>query len=405
MNILLYTAYFPPETGTGPNLFFQMGRRLVERGHRVRVITGMPQYHVTGDASAYTGRRQMRETLGGMEVLRIAVSPGKLHQPAGRGLWHLKTGLASLRSGGFTRGMDVAAVYSPPMFLALAPWWKNIPFLLCVQDLFPQTPLELGALGPGPTLHALRAAESFFYRRARMISVHAPSQAEHIAATGVPREKISFLPNWLDTAPFDPQAKGEDLRKELAIPAERFVVTFAGVIGWAQGLEVVLQAAEELRAQREITFLLVGNGVEKPALESAARARQLDNVQFLPMQTPSRYPEVLAASDVGLVTLDARLRVPVIPSKIGSIMAAERPVLAALPPGDASLLIHDADAGVVVPAGDSHALAQAVMGLRDDAELRRRLAANGRAFAVREFSLDFVVPRFEALLERCRTAQ
>ena len=405
MNILLYTAYFPPETGSGPNLFFQMGRALVRRGHNVKVITGMPHYHVTGDASPYTGAKRVRETIDGMNVLRIAVPQGRRHERTGRGLWHLNTGLTSMRSGDFTQDVEVAAVFSPPLFLALASWWKNIPFLLNVQDLFPQTVVELDAIRPGFTLNALRWAEKFFYSRARMIAVHAPSLTQVITARGIPPEKIAYLPNWLDIEPFASNANGAAFRAELSIPADRFVVSFTGVIGWAQGLGVALRAAEELRGHPDILFLFVGDGVEKPALEQEACSRGLANVRFLPMQPQSRYSEILAASDVGLVTLDSRLKVPVIPSKIGSIMAAQRPIIAALPPGDAAQLIRDADAGVVVPAGDGKALAEAILGLRDDVELRRRLAGNGREYAQREFSLESCAPRFEALLERCRTAQ
>jgi colanic acid biosynthesis glycosyl transferase WcaI len=395
LNILLYTAYFPPETGSGPNLFFQMGRELARRGHRVGVVTGMPEYHVTGDASMYRGNSKMLEQVDGAEVLRLRVPQPRRDSNLGRGLWHLSAAFTSARGRSFAQQFDVAAVFSPPVFLALAPWWNGIPFLLSVQDLFPQGAADLGALGRGLLYKTLNSAAHWIYKRSSLITVHAPSQAAQIGHA----TKVTHFPNWVDTEELAPRPRNEGLRKEWGCSPNDFVVTFAGIIGRAQGLDVVLHAAPRLRDDA-FRFVLVGDGVEQPSLKAQAEQLQLSNVHFLPMQPQSRYADLLAASDVCLVTLDARLRSPVIPSKIGSIMAAGRPIIAALPDGDAAQLIRDSDSGVVVPPGDAEELARAIRGLRDDAPLRERLAANGRRYAVENHSLDVLVPRFESLLQQ-----
>lgn len=404
MNILLYTAYFPPETGSGPNLFFQMGRALVRRGHRVGVLTGMPGYHVTGDDSRYRGRRKMREQLEGMDVLRIRVPQIARHTNLGRGSWHVSAGITSALAGDFAREYEVGAVFSPPLFLAWGSERHRLPFLLNIQDIFPAGAVELGALRPGLLLSWLQRRERAIYAKASVITVHAPGQMPHVKSL-TNHKKVLHFPNWVETDEVMPGPRDNAFRRELNVTADTFVISFAGIIGRAQGLDGVLQAATRLREERSILFVLIGGGLEKPALEAEAARLGLSNVRFFPMQPKARYNEILAASDACLVTLDARAGAAVIPSKIGSIMAAGRPILAAVPEGDAAQLIREADAGIVVLPNDAQSLARAAIGLRDDLSLRERLGRNGRRYAIDNLSLEVLAPRFEALLERCRAGK
>lgn len=398
MKVLLYTAYFPPETGSGPHMFFEMGRELARRGHKVGVITGMPHYYVTADASLYRGRLGMRETMAGMEVMRLAVPQLRRSTHAGRGMWHMNAALTSAIASWFARDYEVAAVFSPPFFLGFSAWLRRLPFLLNIQDLFTDTALDLAALQPGLLLSSLRKMEDLVYRRAAVITVHAPGQVDWIARRGIDRDKIVHLPNWVNTDEVKPGDRNNSFRRELGIGAESFVVSFAGVIGRAQGLDAVLGAAEMLRNDLNLLFLIVGDGLEKARLEAQARSRQLSNVRFLPMQPRERYPEVLAASDVCLVTLDERLRVPVVPSKVGSILAAARPMVIS---GHHCGLLARFNGAIRVPPNDGVALAAAIRRLRDDPALRQQVVANSREFAEQNLSLHALAPRFEALLKRC----
>jgi colanic acid biosynthesis glycosyl transferase WcaI len=356
----------------------------------------MPEYHVTGEASTYRGKSKLLEQVDGMEVLRLRVPQPRRDSNLGRGLWHLSVAFTSARARSFAKRFDVAAVFSPPVFLALAPWRNGIPFLLSVQDLFPQGAAELGALGKGLLYKTLDTAASAIYKRAKLITVHAPSQAGDVGHS----PKVTHFPNWVDTTEIAPRPRNHEFREKWGCSPNDFVVTFAGIIGRAQGLDVVLQAADHLRADVDVRFVLIGDGIEQQSLKAQAEQLHLSNVRFLPMQPQSRYADLLAASDACLVTLDARLRSPVIPSKIASIMAAGRPIIAALPEGDAAQLIRGSDAGVVVPPGNADELVRAIRGFRDDTPLRDRLAANGRRYAVENLSLEVLVPRFESLLEQ-----
>jgi len=150
MNIVLLTAYFPPETGSAANLFYELGGGLVKRGHEVTVITSLPSYYAQGNLNKYKGKQHMVERMGKMKVVRTAVPQLPRHIPVARAIWQFslayKFALVEMR----LERPDVVLVYSPPLPLALSAWWlkklKKVPFTLNVQDLFPQCAIDLGVL-------------------------------------------------------------------------------------------------------------------------------------------------------------------------------------------------------------------------------------------------------------------
>ena len=192
MRILLLTAYFPPETGSGPFLFYEMGAELVRRGYDVTVITGMPDYHVSGPCERYRGRWFLRETVDGMTVRRVRAAHFRNFKMLGRGLWHISVAFSSLLATIVAGKFDVAAVFSPPLFLALVPWLRRVPFLLNIQDLFPQGALDLGAIKKGVVAQTLERVESFLYRRAGHITVHSAGNREHVLAHGAEEQKKGY---------------------------------------------------------------------------------------------------------------------------------------------------------------------------------------------------------------------
>ncbi|MBU1751889.1 MAG: glycosyltransferase family 4 protein, partial [Chloroflexi bacterium] len=174
------------------------------------------------------------------------------------------------------------------------------------------------------------------------------------------------MPNSVDTNWLRPGPRHNALRQELGL-GDCFVVSFAGVMGHSQDLDVVLDAANVLRDHDDIHFLLVGDGVEKECLVRKGEELGLRHVTWLPMQPRDRYPAVLQASDVGLVTLRSAVKTPVVPSKIPSLMAAGRPVVTALDlQGDAPRLIADAQAGLCLEPEQPQALADAILSLYRD---------------------------------------
>lgn len=400
-HVLILAPHFPPESGSAANLLHDLGAALVANGDRVTVVAPMPRYHVLGARHRYGGL-WMGEELNGMRVMRVAA--------LGRGRWLPARALSEFVSAvaiavaAFTvERPDVAIVYSPPLPHGLAAWLlkalRGVPFVLNLQDLVPRAMVDLGLLRSRAVIRCYEAIERFVYAQAAHATVHSAGVLPHVLGRGLEPNRVSVLPNWVDLAAIDAgKGQGTALREEWKL-GDDLVVSFAGVIGYSQDLGVVLEAARLGSDDPGVAWLIIGDGVERPALEE--RAGSLGNVWFRPMQSRERYAALLDATDIGLVTLRADVRSPVVPSKILSLMAASRPVVAVLAKnGDAARLIQEADCGVVVEPSDAHGLARAVRNLAIDPAERRRLGANGRRHAEENLALDVVLDCWDRLLER-----
>ena len=218
-----------------------------------------------------------------------------------------------------------------------------------------------------------------------------------------PREKISLVPNFVNTEFIRPMDKENDFRREHGL-LDKFVLTHAGNVGYVYALDTLLDAAAELREHRGIVFLIIGEGVARADLEKTARERNLDNVRFLPFQPYENLPLVRAASDVQLALYKKRAADYSMPSKVYEAMASGRPLLAsAEADSDVARLIRESGVGMCLEPGDAQGLASAVLTLTVDPEGRQAMGSRGRTLAEQQFSRDKVSNQIrEMLLEVSR---
>jgi glycosyltransferase involved in cell wall biosynthesis len=296
---------------------------------------------------------------------------------------------------------DLVFTWTPPILMGIvarfAAWRFRVPCVVNVQDLFPQALIDLGVLRNRPLIRCFEAMERFVYRTADAITVMSDGNREYLIGKGTRPDKVHTVFNWVDTASIRPGDRMNPFRASHGMHDE-FVVLFAGTMGLAQGLSTVVDAARLLVNEPDLLFLLVGDGVDRGPLER--RAAGAANVRFLPMQPKETYPQVLASADACLATLKPEVATPTVPSKIATIMAAGRPLLASLPPGDAPRLIRDARAGIVVPAGDAEALANAVLTLKRDREAAKTMGIRGRSYAEKHLSRLACIRRLVEILTR-----
>ncbi|MGD8239454.1 MAG: glycosyltransferase family 4 protein [Armatimonadota bacterium] len=404
MRILLMSANFPPEIGTAAHLFYELAGGLRKRGHEVTAVTGFPSYNVAPEIAARYRGLHRRERMDGVSVVRTRVPRFVRASMIGRGLEHLcmawPFAAAALAAGRH----DVTLVYSPPLTLGVAAWlirWlRRTPFVFNVQDLFPKEAVDIGVLRSRPIIRALELLETFIYRRARFVTAHSAGNREHVIGRGCPAERAAVVPNWVDTDRVKPMPRDNEFSRRHRLNG-RFVVSFAGTMGLLQDMETIVGCASLLKDHDGIQFLLVGDGVEKPKAEQQIAARGLRNVIMLPMQPRDVYPQILAASDASLVTLKTALATPAVPSKILSIMAAQRPVISSIrDESDATKLVKGANCGICARPEDPGSMAAAVLRLHEDRELQRRLGQNGRQYAEAHLSLRAALDRYEALFRR-----
>jgi colanic acid biosynthesis glycosyl transferase WcaI len=403
MKFLLICAFFPPEVGSAAHLYYELGKALQARGHEITVLTGLPRYHVIGESKHYRKSPFISETYHGLQVLRVFNLDIPWNVPLLRGLDQFLSAFAFGVAGTFLPPFDLALVYSPPLPLAMATLIlagiRGKPAVLNVQDIFPQSAIDLGVLKNPWLIWFFKSLEAFVYRHFRLTIAHSEGNRRYIISRGGQPRRVATIPNWVDTEAINPEAKTNSLRAALGLEGH-FIVSFAGIMGYSQDLGTIVEAAALLKGHQNIAFLLVGDGVEKPRLQQIAQESKLTNVHFLPMQPKEEYPKVLAASDLCIVTLRKEVRTPVVPSKILSIMAAGRPVLASLPlEGDAPRLLAEAQCGVCLPPGNPELIADAILNFYQDSRLGEEMGVKGRHYAVQHLSLQACVVQLEKLFE------
>ena len=408
MRILLLTQWFDPEPTFKGLLFAQ---ELQRRGHDVQVLTGFPNYPGGKLYDGYRIRAMKREVIGGVAVVRVALYPSHDGSTAHRVLNYLS--FASLATIGalFVRKPDVAYVYHPPATVGLPALVlkaiRGVPFVYDVQDLWPDTLAATGMLNNGRILRGVDCWMRLIYRASAKVVVLSSGFRDAIASRGTPQEKIAVIHNWADESQIQATDPGPVRAKELGF-AGKFNVVFAGTMGRAQALTTVLDAAELLRVEPDIRFVLVGGGLEVDNLKAEANRRQLGNVTFLPRRPIHEIGEILALGDALLVHLkDDPLFEITVPSKTQAYLMAARPILIGVR-GDAAALVQEADAGLVFEPQHPDQLAAAVLALKAmTVEDRMRLAVNGSQFYRENLSLDIGVSKFltvfeEALLTKPR---
>lgn len=398
MRVLLLTPHYRPEIRSVSVLMSQLAEDLGAIGHTVTVIAPYPPANMD---EAACGRAPAREEHGPIRIIRVPVLPFVKVAPTVRAVTQFTLAASMVWHGLLAGPHDVILLYSPPLTLALAAeilgrHWRA-PFIVNVQDLYPQALIDLG-LARGPiVIKVLEWLEARAYRRSAALTVHSSGNRDHLIARGVPAEKITVIPNWIDTAESIPRPKDNTYRTDLGLLG-RFVVLFAGVMGYAQDMAVIVEAAAGLQDDPAIVFLLVGDGVRRQEAEHLVRERGLQNVRFLPFQTVERYPLLVSASDCCLVTLQEAVATPVVPSKIAGILAAARPVVAALPPGDARAMVEASGGGVCVPPGDAQAFARAIRRLAGDPAGCQAMGEAGRRYVEAHLSRASATRRYAELI-------
>lgn len=402
MRILFLGQCYAPEDVSAAVLITELATDLVKRGHQVTVITGAPSYPYGRVFKGYRNRFYSTEMLDGVRVIRTwsYISPSTKITPR---LLHYGTYSVTAFYGGLFAGRpDAIFSYSPPLPLGLSAWllsriWR-VPWILQLEDLYPDAAIAAGVMKDKFLIDFFRGIEQFLYRHAHRISVISQSFRQNLLSKGIPDSKIEFIPIWADPDAVCPMQKQNTFRREHNLNG-KFVVMYAGNIGLTSCLEDVLCAAEILREKKDIQFVIIGEGVKKRFLEAETRARQLNNILFLPFQPREKFSEMLAAADIGLVTLNESASLSSLPSKIFNVMASARPILAVSPPGSEMMQIVDAaGCGWNVPPGLPERLAEIIVQLKERESDLIQMGKNGRICLEKNYSRNRCVDAYEKML-------
>jgi colanic acid biosynthesis glycosyl transferase WcaI len=375
------TQWFSPEP-SGPALW--IAQALQSLGMEVRVITAVPNYPAGVVYPGYSAIKSTREVVEGLDVTRCPVYPSHDRSALRRAINYASFAMSSSWIGRkILSTVDVALVYSSPETAAIpalvAHHRNRVPYVLLVQDLWPDSVLQTGLLqsnvAKGIARWILGSLDQEVCDRATHIVVIAPGMKEALVSRGVPEEKITVVFNWVDESIVFPQTRGGLLRSRLEVSDGDLLFAFAGNLGAAQGLSAWLLAIEAVQDLTDLHFTFIGDGAEKLQLQSMADSLGLKRTYFIDPVELSEYVYFAAETDAQIISLtDAPLFYITIPGKVQTCLALGKAIVASVA-GDSARIISDSGAGLIAAPGDSAEIAKIIR--QAHMEGRAALAARG----------------------------
>jgi colanic acid biosynthesis glycosyl transferase WcaI len=404
LRLAVLCPHFAPDTAPTGVVMTRIVNELAALGHEVHVVTSLPWYRSHAIEPEWQGRRVRRERTQWGSITRVTPFPGGdkrnlIRRAAGFAGFSIVAGLTSLPGG----RVDAVIAMSPPLTMGLTGWVTHLvrrgPLIFNIQDVFPDAAVQTGAITDARVIRLARWLERVSYGRAAAVTVLSDDLRDNVAAKLPPsrRDTVRVIPNFVDTEAIRPLDRMTWLRSDLGIGDET-VVMYAGNVGFSQSLTMVIDAA---RALPNVTFVINGDGAARAALEQQGAG--LANLRFSGYQPADRLPEVLATGDIHLVPLRRGLGWVSVPSKVYSILAAGRPVLAAIDAGtEVPRLLASAGAGVCVEPDDAAMFERELARLSGDVEAQRAMGAAGRAWVEHAVSPAAVAQAYADLVRELR---
>jgi colanic acid biosynthesis glycosyl transferase WcaI len=404
VKILICSANYAPElTGVG-KYSGDMAQWLVANGHQVRVVAAPPYYPAWQIAVNYRNRPFCREILAGVEVWRAPLwIPGR---PGGLArVVHL----ISFAISSAPLLIWLGLIWRPNVCISVAPFFTSAPGVLIaaklagapswlhIQDFEVDVAFRMGLLKGGLLRRIALAIERTVFSRFERVSTISQRMMERVAAKGVRDGRQVLFRNWVDVEAICPLQGISPFRQELGLPIGAVVVLFAGTLGSKQGLHLIPLAAQLLRDNPAIHFVICGDGPEKPEIQR--QATDLPQIHFLPLQPLARLGDLLGLADIHLLTQDVAAEDLVLPSKLSGMLSSGRPVVVTCAP-DTEMAEVVREKGVVVPPNDAVALASALRDLAANAQTRQSLGLEARRYALDTLGRDQVLALWAGELER-----
>jgi glycosyltransferase involved in cell wall biosynthesis len=396
VRIALIADAYPPLRTSGAVQMRDLAQEFALQGHEVTVL--VPSI---GRSKPWTV-----EILDGVQVLRLAALPtkdtGYVRRTISEMLLPFAMWLNIRKSPLRSVQWEAAVWYSPSIFLgpligALKRSTQCRSYLV-LRDIFPEWAVDMGILRKGLVYRFFKLVELYQYSVADVVGVQSSSNLDYLAEWArKPRRRLEVLHNWLAAAP----NVGSRISVDETILAGRTIFVYAGNMGVAQGMDIVLDLADRLQSRRDIGFMFVGRGSEVPRLKALAERRALNNVVFHDEVDPLEIPGLLAQCHVGIVALDPRHRTHNVPGKCLAYLQAGLPVLARINAGnDLAESIQKERVGHVYVGESLDSLQMVAEQLCDDKEAREVMSLNARNLAQRLFSVTAAVKQIVAALSK-----
>lgn len=400
MKLLILTQYFPPEVGAPQNRLFELAVRLQKLGVDITVLTAMPNYPQMDIYEGYKDKTYVYEVIEGLKVHRSSIYVSKSKSIINRLRNYFSFVISSARVGkAKLENFDFLLCESPPLFLGYSAMrlakQKKAKLIFNVSDLWPESAEKLGVVNNKFLLKLAYNLEEKLYKRSWIVTGQTQGICHNINER-FPAVKTYWLPNGVDLGYYNPSKIEPGIwREKNNFAKEDVVLLYAGIIGIAQGLEVILNSAKNFINTPNIKFVFIGSGPEKDKLLQLKAEQNLTNVFFLDAISKKEMPSVLRSVNAAIIPLrKLDLFLGAIPSKIFENLAMEVPVLLGVNGEARQLFIDKGNAGLYFEPENSEALTVAILKLIEDKEMALQLGRNGRHFVNEYFNRENIAQNF-----------
>lgn len=399
MKLLILTQYFPPEVGAPQNRLFELAVRLKKQGIDVTVLTAMPNYPQMVVYKGYENKKYVYEEIEGLPVHRASIYLPTSKSIIQRLLNYFSFVYSSAKLGKKHIGnIDVILCESPPLFLGYTALYlkriKKAKLIFNVSDLWPESAEKLGVVTNKWMLKLAYNLEEKLYKKSVLVTGQTQGICKNINER-FPEVKTYWLPNGVDVSYYNPQQVTSNWRIANGFNEQDVLFLYAGIIGLAQGLEIILKAAEQLKAQTHLKFIMLGSGPVKQELLNYKNEKQLNNVYFFDAVEKTQMPAIVKAIDVSIIPLrKLDLFLGAIPSKIFENLAMEKAVILAVDGEARELFVNQGKCALYSEPENVEDFVKNVLLLANDTSLRKQLGERGRTYVEQSFNRNTIAQNF-----------
>ena len=395
MKILYIHQYFVTPNEPGGTRSYWIAKELVRRGHHVTMITSSNKRHEPG-----------RVNIDGIDVVYVKNPAYDNYMSTLKKVWAFVAFIRNaIKAGAKEKGVDIVFATSTPLTIGAVALWlkrsKKWRYVFEVRDLWPEFPIEIGAIKNKLAIWGLRKFEKRIYDKSEHVVALSPGMKEGVMKAGTPEEKVSMIPNMAKPDKFFPHEPNLEIAKQFGIDLTRFNVIHFGSMGRANGLQYIIEAAKCLRDKGDdsIRFLFMGFGATEPVIKKLAEEYKLKNVQFLGSHPMDIVAEVVNCCDASITTF---LNLPVLktnsPNKLFDSLSAGKPIIVNSA-GWTKDMVEKDDCGFYVNAEKPCELADKLIQHKDDAATLKRWSENARKLSVEVYDKDILVGKVADVLE------
>lgn len=396
MNILYIHQYFVTPSEPGGTRSYWISRELIRRGHQVTMITSTNKNHPEA----------CETDIDGIHIIYVKNDYSNYMSAPRKVLSFLNFVRKAIQTGKKQKGTDIVFATSTPLTIGYVALRlkasKKWPYVFEVRDLWPEFPIQIGAIKNPLLIKVLKAFEKRIYKKSEHVVALSPGMKEGIVKAGTSKDKVSMIPNMSKPDKFYPHEKNIEIAKQFGLDLTKFNVIHFGSMGRANGLQYIIEAAKCLKEKvnDSVNFIFMGEGATEPEIKVKTELYGLNNVKFLGNHKMDVVSEVVNLCDASITSF---LNLPILktnsPNKLFDSLSAGKPIIVNSA-GWTKDMVEKNDCGFFADPEKPEELAEKILLYKDNKETLERWGKNARKLSVEEFDKDILSSKVADVIEK-----